>query len=95
VLIGLRDERARAVAHALLISTDYLPQVVDDSYGFGPLSDRMRIYVKNLEFDMIDARYRDDLKRGRTRMIKHGGQQITEDEARALATEEIRNLREG
>jgi hypothetical protein len=92
VLLGLRDERARAVAHALLVSTDFLHEVVTEADADGPLRDRMRIYVKNLEFDVIDARYRDDLRRGRTRLIKPGGQTITEAEARALADAEITML---
>ncbi|OCB22471.1 hypothetical protein A5689_17685 [Mycobacterium intracellulare subsp. yongonense] len=92
VLLGLRDERARQVAHALLVSTDFLHEVVTEGDADGPLRDRMRIYVKNLEFDVIDARYRDDLKRGRTRMIKPGGQSLTESDARALADAELRTL---
>ncbi|BBZ31207.1 hypothetical protein MMAD_55020 (plasmid) [Mycolicibacterium madagascariense] len=93
VLLGLRDERARSVAHALLVSTDFLPQVVEEWRTDDLLSDRMRIYVKNLEFDVIDARYRDDLKRGRVRLIKAGGQQIDEAEAHDLANQEIQFLR--
>jgi hypothetical protein len=95
VMLGLRDERARAVAHALLVSTGSLHRVVADSEtgDDATLRDRLRIYVKNLEFEVIDARYRDDLDRGRTRMIKTGGQSITETEARALANHEIRAMR--
>ncbi|MFV8054694.1 hypothetical protein [Mycobacterium sp. 48b] len=93
VVLGLRDERARAVAHALLVSTGSLHRVVADSEADdAALRDRMRIYVKNLEFDVIDARYQDDLKSGRARMIKAGGQSITEPEARGLAEQEMRTM---
>jgi DNA-binding XRE family transcriptional regulator len=89
VLLGLRDERARGVAHALLVSTSLLPEVVEAAHTDGALRDRLRIYVKNLEFDVIDARYRDDVRRGICRVIKAGGLTMSEQEARAMAEAEI------
>lgn len=89
ILLGLRDERARTVAHALLVSTSLLPEVVEAAHTDSTLRDRLRIYVKNLEFDVIDARYRDDARRGLTRSLKVGGVSIAPNEARALAEGEI------
>lgn len=92
VLLGLRDERARKVAHALLVSTSLLPEVVEAAHTDGPLRDRLRIYVKNLEFDVIDARYADDVRRGVSRIIKPGGVMLAAADARALAEQEIQAL---
>jgi hypothetical protein len=92
ILLGLRDERARKVAHALLVSTSLLPEVVSAAHTDGALRDRLRIYVKNLEFDVIDARYRDDVRRGVTRVLKTGGLSLSEAEARSLAQEEITTM---
>ncbi|MCU1483046.1 MAG: hypothetical protein JWQ19_3832 [Subtercola sp.] len=92
ILLGLRDESARKVAHALLVHTTLLPDVIEAAESDGPLRDRLRIYVKNLEFDVISARYSDDLKRGVTRMIKPGGQAIDESAAREMAETEISRL---
>ncbi|MET7392023.1 hypothetical protein ABZS66_00790 [Dactylosporangium sp. NPDC005572] len=92
ILIGLRDERSRRTAHALLVETSMLPEVVEAADSDGSLRDRLRIYVKNLEFDVIDARYRDDIRRGVARVVKHGGQALPRDESLALATEEIRTF---
>lgn len=92
ILLGLRDERARKVAHALLVSTSYLPEVVEAARTDGALRDRLRIYVKNLEFDVIDARYRDDVRRGVSRVVKSGGVALTDAEARTLAEDEIHSL---
>jgi hypothetical protein len=89
ILLGLRDQRARTVAHALLVSTSLLPEVVAAAHTDGALRDRLRIYVKNLEFDVIDARYRDDLRRGTSRIIKGGGLALEETEAAAVAEREI------
>ena len=89
ILLGLRDERARKVAHALLVQTSILPDVVEAADSDGSLRDRLRIYVKNLEFDVVDARYRDDLRRGVTRMIKKGGLTLSHTEAVELATSHI------
>ena len=92
VLLGLRDERARTVAHALLVSTSLLPEVVEAAHTDGALRDRLRIYVKNLEFDVIDARYRDDVRRGVTRVIKGGGLALSDTEARTAAENEIHSM---
>ncbi|KAA1379922.1 hypothetical protein [Aeromicrobium fastidiosum] len=87
VLLGLHDPGLRGVAHSLLVQTSALPAVVEAADN--ALRDRLRIYVKNLEFDVIDARYRDDLRRGRARIIKAGGVALTIAEASALAEAEI------
>ncbi|ONH31663.1 hypothetical protein [Pseudofrankia asymbiotica] len=92
ILLGLRDERARKVAHALLVSTSLLPEVVEAAHTDGALRDRLRIYVKNLEFDVIEARYRDDARRGVSRVIKTGGVALDATEARALAEREIHDM---
>lgn len=89
ILLGLRDERARKVAHALLVSTSLLPEVVSAAQTDGGLRDRLRIYVKNLEYDVIDARYRDDLRRGVARLIKRGGVTLSDTEAGDVAAAEI------
>jgi hypothetical protein len=89
VLLGLRDKRARQVAHALLVRTSLLPEVVEAAHADGALRDRLRIYVKNLEFDVIDARYRDDLRRGVSRLIKTGGVPMSEADAQEAADREI------
>lgn len=92
VLLGLRDDRARKVAHALLVSTSLLPRVVEAAQTDGSLRDRLRIYIKNLEFDVIDARYRDDARRGVSRVLKTGGVALDEAEARTLAEREIHSM---
>lgn len=89
VLIGLHDKRARKVAHALLVQTNVLPSVVEAADSDESLRDRLRIYVKNLEFDVVDARYRDDLRRGVARIVKGGGVAVPRDEALRLAEAEI------
>ncbi|MBK1787086.1 helix-turn-helix transcriptional regulator [Prauserella cavernicola] len=89
VLIGLRDDEARKVSHALLVQTDMLSTVVEAADSDSSLRDRLRIYVKNLEFDVIEARYQDDLRRGTARLLKAGGVSLTPDESRALAEAEI------
>lgn len=92
ILIGLRDERARRTAHGLLVQTSLLPKVVEAADSDGALRERLRIYVKNLEFDVVDVRYHDDLRREISRIVKAGGRRLDEDEARALAESEIRAL---
>lgn len=92
ILIGLRDERARRTAHGLLVQTSLLPKVVEAANSDGPLRERLRIYVKNLEFDVVDVRYHDDLRRDASRTVKAGGLRLSEDDARALAETEIRAL---
>ncbi|MBK1787113.1 hypothetical protein [Prauserella cavernicola] len=92
ILIGLRDERARRTAHGLLVQTSLLPKVVEAADSDGSLRERLRIYVKNLEFDVVDVRYHDDVRRDISRIVKAGGRRLTEDEARALAETEIRSL---
>ncbi|GAA4743498.1 hypothetical protein GCM10023350_30260 [Nocardioides endophyticus] len=89
ILIGLRDDRARRIAHALLVQTSMLPDVVEAADSDGSLRDRLRIYVKNLEFDVVEARYRDDLRRGVMRILKPGGRSLTVAESRELAEREI------
>ncbi|WP_216892325.1 hypothetical protein [Nocardia alni] len=89
ILIGLRDEDARRVSHALLVQTNMLPDVVAAADSDSALRDRLRIYVKNLEFEVIDARYTDDLRRGTARMLKAGGRSLTEEESYTIARSEI------
>lgn len=89
VLIGLRDEDARRVSHALLVQTSMLPAVVEAADSDSSLRDRLRIYVKNLEFDVIEARYTDDLCRGTARLLKAGGLALSPEESRRLAEAEI------
>jgi len=89
VLLGLHDPRVRELAHALLVQTSALPAVVEAADTDGSLRDRLRIYVKNLEFDVIDARYRDDLRRGDARIVKGGGIALSPNEARDVAEAEI------
>lgn len=90
IVIGLRDEQARRTAHALLVQTSMLPEVVEAADSDAVLRDRLRIYVKNLEFDVVDARYSDDIRREVTRVIKAGGRPLDDDEAHQLAEAEIR-----
>lgn len=90
ILIGLRDDQARQIAHALLVQTSMLPDVVEAADSDGSLRDRLRIYVKNLEFNVVDARYQDDLRRGVTRVLKAGGRAIPLDECLELAEQELR-----
>lgn len=91
ILIGLRDDSAREVAHALLVQTSMLPDVVEAADSDGSLRDRLRIYVKNLEFDVVDARYQDDLRRGVTRVLSAGGRALPLDQCLELAEAEIRS----
>ncbi|MEX5635877.1 hypothetical protein [Parafrankia sp. FMc2] len=92
IMLGLRDERARKVAHALLVSTSLLPDVVETAHTDGALRDRLRIYVKNLEFDVIEARYYDDARRGVSRVLKTGGLALDASEARSIAEREIHDM---
>jgi hypothetical protein len=92
IMLGLRDARARQVAHALLVQTTMLPDVVEAAETDGSLRDRLRIYVKNLEFALVNERYQDDVRRGVTRVIKHATESLTEAEARSRAAAEIEKL---
>lgn len=89
VLIGLRDEEARKVSHAILVQTSMLSSVIEAADSDSSLRDRLRIYVKNLEYDVIEARYADDLCRGAARMLKAGGISLSPEESRRLAEAEI------
>jgi hypothetical protein len=88
-IIGLRGERARKVAHGLLVRASFLPQVLDSGEGNPELRERLRVYVKNLSYDITDERYRDDLERGVTRLIKSGAENLSRDAALARAEAEI------
>jgi hypothetical protein len=90
-VIGLRGERARSTAHALLVRARALPQIVESSEDPG-LRERLRVYVKNLNYDIIDERYRDDLSRGITRVVKAGSEVLTPDEALSRAEREVRRM---
>ncbi|WP_216892291.1 hypothetical protein [Nocardia alni] len=92
ILLGLRDERARKIAHALLVQTKTLPDVIEAADSDSSLRDRLRIYVKNLEFDVIEARYQDDLRRGVARVISPGGRTLDYDASHAMASEELRSF---
>lgn len=89
VLIGLRDDEARKVSHAILVQTSMLSAVVEAADSDSSLRDRLRIYVKNLEFDVIEARYTDDLCRGTARMLKVGGVTLSPEESHRIAEAEI------
>jgi len=88
-IIGLRGERARKVAHGLLVRATFLPQVLDSGEGDPELRERLRVYVKNLSYDITDERYRDDLERGVTRLIKSGVENLSRDAALGRAEAEI------
>lgn len=88
-LIGLRDEAARRVSHSLLVQTRALPGALEAAGSDTALRERLRIYVKNLEFDVINERYQDDLRRGTARMIKEGGRVLSAEESLEMATAEI------
>ena len=55
----------------------------------GLFAERLRVYVKNLSYDITDERYRDDLERGVTRLIKSGAENLSRDAALARAEAEI------
>lgn len=92
VMLGLRNARARKVAHALLVQTSMLPDVIEAADTDNALRDRLRIYVKNLEFELINERYRDDLKRGVSRVIKDAAETVSPDASHARAEAEITAL---
>jgi hypothetical protein len=94
-VIGLRGEKARSTAHALLVRASALPQVLESGDGDPELRERLRVYVKNLGYDIIDERYRDDLSRGITRIIKGGSEYLTPDEALGRAESEVRRMLAG
>lgn len=89
VLLGLRDARARKAAHALLVQVSILPDVIEAADTDNSLRDRLRLYVKNLEFDLIYERYADDLRRGVSRVIKGAAEAVTPAAAEARAEAEI------
>ncbi|MCW2495259.1 hypothetical protein [Jatrophihabitans sp.] len=92
IMLGLRNARARKVAHALLVQTTLLPDVVEAADNDSSLRDRLRIYVKNLEFGIVDDRYHDDLRRGVARPVKTATESLDESEARSRAEHEIEQL---
>ena len=91
-LIGLRGERARSTAHGLLVRSSVLPQVLAAGDEDSELRERLRIYVRNLSFDITDERYLDDLRRGVTRVIKKGSETLTPEQAQRLAGETVHGL---
>lgn len=91
-VIGLRGEKARTTAHALLVRASALPQILESGAGDPELRERLRVYIKNLNYDIIDERYRDDLGRGITRIIKAGAEYLSPDEALIRAEGELRRL---
>jgi len=88
-VIGLRGEKARSTAHALLVRASALPQILESGAGDAELRERLRVYIKNLDYDIIDERYRDDLGRGITRIIKAGAEHLSPDQALARAESEL------
>lgn len=91
-VIGLRGEKARTTAHALLVRASALPQILDSGAGDPELRERLRVYIKNLNYDIIDERYRDDLDRGITRIIKAGAEYLSPDQALIRAEGELRRM---
>jgi excisionase family DNA binding protein len=91
-VIGLRGEKARSTAHALLVRASALPQILESGAEDPELRERLRVYVKNLDYDIIDERYRDDLSRGITRIIKAGSEDLTPDQALIRAESEVRRM---
>lgn len=92
IMLGLRDPKARKVAHALLVQTTSLPDVIQAADSDSSLRNRLRIYVKNLEFDIVSERYHDDQRRGTTRTIKAVTETFTLESARRLAEVEVERL---
>ena len=91
-LIGLRGERARSVAHGLLVRSSALPQVLANGAEDGELRERLRLYAKNLDFELIDERYLDDRARGVTRTVKAATETLSADEAREVARAVVREM---
>jgi hypothetical protein len=92
IMLGLRNARARQVAHGLLVRTTTLPDVVQAADTDNSLRDRLRIYVKNLEFAIIAERYADDIRRGVARTLKVAGEQLDAAASYDRAEAEIRAL---
>jgi hypothetical protein len=92
VMLGLRGPQARKTAHSLLVPTSILPEVIDAAETDNSLRDRLRLYVKNLEFDLIHERYADDLGRGVSRAVKNAAETVSPASARARAEAEIAAL---
>lgn len=88
-LIGLRDDKARKVAHAILVRSSVLPEVIETGAEDGQLRERLRVYVRNLTFEIVDERYADDLSRGVTRLITSANDRLSPDEAMSRAEAEI------
>jgi hypothetical protein len=91
-MLGLRDPEARKVAHGLLVQTSMLPDVIEAANTDNSLRDRLRLYVKNLEFELIHERYADDLRRGVSRAVKAAAEVVSPDCAQARAEAEIARL---
>jgi hypothetical protein len=91
-LIGLRGEKARNIAHGLLVRATTLPQILESRVENPEMRERLRIYVKNLSYEITDERYRDDLKRGITRAIKTGAEELSQQQAFERAEAEVRSI---
>jgi len=91
-LIGLRGEKARNIAHGLLVRASMLPQILESGAEDPELRELLRIYVKNLSYEINDERYRDDLKRGVTRIIKSGAEELTPNQAHERAEAEVKTI---
>jgi hypothetical protein len=91
-LIRSLDEKARKVAPALLVRSSLLPQILSSGHHDPALRERLRVYVKNLDYSFTDERYSDDLARGVTRLVKWGAEDISQDAALERAETEVRSM---
>jgi hypothetical protein len=91
-LVGLRGAKARSIAHAILVRSTMLPQVLELGAEDRELRERLRVYVKNLDYVITDERYKDDLARGVTRLIKPGGEALSRDASLARAESVVNDL---
>lgn len=95
IFVGLRDPEARHIAHALLVQTTLLPEVVEAADTDSSMRDRLRVYVKNLEFEIVRDRYEDDLRLGTSRIVKSVTEQLDPESSRERAEREISMLLNG
>ncbi len=91
-LIGLRGERARSIAHGLLVRSSALPHVLGNGDEDTEVRERLRLYAKNLDFELIDERYLDDRDRGVTSIVKSAAETLTSAQARERARDVVDGL---
>lgn len=92
LLIGLRGDKARKIAHAIGVQTALLPEVVETADSDSGMRERLRIYVKNLEFGVVSERYQDDIRRGTARVVRSTAEHVDLAETERRAEAEIRAL---